>query len=70
MSRAEKSVSIVGIGGVKETYVLVEHVTVDDIMGLLMQGVAAEIKTGQPSTLPVPKDVKDFLVRTHVGVGH
>lgn len=68
MARKETSTSITGLGGVKETYRLLEYVTVDDIMEMLMQSTAAEIKTGTTEVLPVDRSVKDFLVRTHRGM--
>ena len=67
MARNETSTTILNADGVRETYTLLEFVTVDDILLNQMQSLATEIKTGESGGMGVPRSVKDFLIRTYQG---
>ena len=67
MARNEKSTTILNADGVRETYRLLEFITIDDILLNRAQALAAEIKTGKNMGMDVPRSVKDYLIRTQQG---
>ena len=67
MARNEKSTTILNADGVRETYTLLEFITVDDILLNRAKSLAAEIKTGKNPGMDVPRSVKDYLIRTQQG---
>lgn len=67
MARNEKSTTILNADGVRETYRLLEFITIDDILLNRAQALAAEIKTGKNVGMDVPRSVKDYLIRTQQG---
>jgi hypothetical protein len=69
MSRTEKTFTLTPSSGIAEKYTLYSAITVDDIMLMRMKAIAAEIKTGEEFDVPVPKSVKDYLVRVLVSAG-
>jgi len=68
-NRVEKSVVYTDSNGLKKTYRILEHVTIDDLMVLCAKSVAADYRNSTVSGSPLSYGIKDHLVRLNVSTG-
>lgn len=70
MAREERSFTLTEPAGLRRTYVLLDYMTIDDVMEVAQQAVAARIKGNIAYEEDMfPRALKDDLVRVRIDSG-
>lgn len=67
-TRRETSFAIVGPDGLQQNYRILDSINIDDMMLVMMKSIANEVRNGVPYESPLSKDVRDYLLATHIAL--